>query len=169
MQTFLPFADFEKTAKCLDYQRLGKQRVEVKQILGSLYGVTTGWGNHPAKAQWENHKFALIQYGIFICNEWRNRGYKDNCLLDIVQFGGDEMVRMIEAHEAVEMPPWLHDERLHSSHRMALLQKDFSWYSKFGWHEVELARPGGGSYDYFWPSKCSDYGGEGTGYMPSKK
>ena len=29
MQTFLPYKDFGKTAKCLDYRRLGKQRVEI--------------------------------------------------------------------------------------------------------------------------------------------
>lgn len=36
MQTFLPYADFEKTAKCLDYKRLGKQRVEAWQIYLTL-------------------------------------------------------------------------------------------------------------------------------------
>lgn len=33
MQTFLPYANFEASAKVLDYKRLGKQRVEAKQIL----------------------------------------------------------------------------------------------------------------------------------------
>jgi len=33
MQTFLPFPDFAESAKCLDNRRLGKQRVEAKQIL----------------------------------------------------------------------------------------------------------------------------------------
>ena len=28
----MPYADFEKIAKCLDYKRLGKQRVEAMQI-----------------------------------------------------------------------------------------------------------------------------------------
>jgi len=32
MQTFLPYADFKESAQCLDYRRLGKQRVEAKQI-----------------------------------------------------------------------------------------------------------------------------------------
>ena len=36
MQTFLPYADYTRTAKCLDRQRLGKQRVECKQILNAL-------------------------------------------------------------------------------------------------------------------------------------
>ena len=33
MQTFLPFADFAETAAVLDHRRLGKQRIEVLQIL----------------------------------------------------------------------------------------------------------------------------------------
>ena len=33
MQTFLPYPDFVKSALVLDYRRLGKQRVEARQIL----------------------------------------------------------------------------------------------------------------------------------------
>lgn len=33
MQTFLPFPDFARSAKVLDNKRLGKQRIEAKQIL----------------------------------------------------------------------------------------------------------------------------------------
>ena len=36
MQTFLPFADFRKSAAALDNARLGKQRVECLQILRAL-------------------------------------------------------------------------------------------------------------------------------------
>ena len=36
MQTFLPYPDFERSAKVLDNKRLGKQRVEVLQILNVL-------------------------------------------------------------------------------------------------------------------------------------
>ena len=36
MQTFLPYSDFIKSAKCLDYRRLGKQRVEAWQIYNTL-------------------------------------------------------------------------------------------------------------------------------------
>ena len=40
MQTFLPYEDFTKTAQCLDYKRLGKQRVEAYQILRILKNIT---------------------------------------------------------------------------------------------------------------------------------
>ena len=38
MQTFLPYASFEESAKVLDRQRLGKQRVECLQIFNALAG-----------------------------------------------------------------------------------------------------------------------------------
>ncbi len=55
MQTFLPYEDFTLSAQCLDYRRLGKQRVEALQIFNALTGASTkdgreyrGWINHPA-------------------------------------------------------------------------------------------------------------------------
>ena len=36
MQTFLPHRSFSKSAETLDYRRLGKQRVEAKQILEAI-------------------------------------------------------------------------------------------------------------------------------------
>lgn len=36
VNTFLPYPDFVKVAKLLDYRRLGKQRVEAKQIINIL-------------------------------------------------------------------------------------------------------------------------------------
>ena len=56
MQTFLPYESFEETAKCLDYRRLGKQRIEAYQIIDLLEQENAGidisflpWGNHPAR------------------------------------------------------------------------------------------------------------------------
>ena len=38
MQTFLPYSNFKKSAKCLDRQRLGKQRVEaLKNYIFLIY------------------------------------------------------------------------------------------------------------------------------------
>ncbi len=51
MQTFLPEADFAKTAKHLDRKRLIKQSVENLQVLKSLagyYNESGAWVNHPA-------------------------------------------------------------------------------------------------------------------------
>lgn len=80
MQTFLPYADFTKSAVCLDMRRLSKQRVEAKQIWLALNDPTYGWQNHPAVKMWRGHKDALAHYGVAICTEWRKRGYNDTLL-----------------------------------------------------------------------------------------
>ncbi len=48
MQTFLPYPDFEKSAKVLDRLRLNKQRSETLDILRTLFGDKQGWKNHPS-------------------------------------------------------------------------------------------------------------------------
>jgi hypothetical protein len=78
MQTFLPFPSFEQSLQSLDYRRLGKQRVETKQILMALLGESKGWVNHPATKMWRGHEHALAEYGLLSCREWKSRGYKDN-------------------------------------------------------------------------------------------
>lgn len=141
MNTFLPYADFTKSAKCLDRQRLGKQRVEIYQILRALHGETKGWVNHPATKIWKGFEGALIDYGIFICNEWIKRGYKDTCLQKIYNFKYTNPDWWINFYK---LPPWLGDEQFHSSHRAALLMKNPEWYSPFGWKEKPEIK-------YFWP------------------
>src|SRR3954469_7896888 len=52
MQTFLPVADFEESARLLDSPRLGKQRVETLQVLRALELPDYGWANHPVATMW---------------------------------------------------------------------------------------------------------------------
>lgn len=40
--TFLPYPDIKKSVKCLDNQRLGKQRVEAYTIVNSIFGIKKG-------------------------------------------------------------------------------------------------------------------------------
>jgi hypothetical protein len=59
MQTFLPYPDFARSAACLDYRRLGKQRVECLQIHRAAllakdpawYGQY-GWKEEPKIEYW---------------------------------------------------------------------------------------------------------------------
>jgi len=48
MQTFLPFADFRRSAEGVDNKGLGKQRVEVWQLYCTLTRRNRGWRNHAA-------------------------------------------------------------------------------------------------------------------------
>lgn len=127
MQTFLPYADFEKTAKNLDYRRLGKQRVECLQILNVLCGKSkgSGWKNHPAVRMWCGYEQALVSYGIAICNEWRARGYKDTCLEKIHGFRPPP-----SNCECIDlpMPKWFGNKSFHRSHQSNLIRKYPEYY-----------------------------------------
>ena len=72
MQTFLPHKSFNESFKVLDYRRLGKQRVEAKQILNVLLDRTTtkGWRNHPIVRMWAGYENALKQYFNECVDEW---------------------------------------------------------------------------------------------------
>jgi hypothetical protein len=125
MQTFLPYASFAETARCLDNKRLGKQRVEVLQILNALTKPEAkGWKNHPATLMWKGHEGALVRYGVVICEEWTGRGFRDTVRDKLLAFGFS-----IEAPD----PGWIGDERIHASHRASLLRKDNDFYRRHGW------------------------------------
>jgi len=123
MQTFLPFPNFAQSAKSLDYRRLGKQRVEAKQIYFALTKDEYGWKNHPAVKMWKGYEDALLLYGFEMCTEWRMRGYKDTQRDFFLAELGDRIF------SEIERPKWLGREDFHRSHQSNLLRKDYSFYS----------------------------------------
>lgn len=127
MQTFLPYQDFIKSAACLDRQRLGKQRVEVIQILNTLTGKSKGWRNHPNVKMWQGYELALATYGLEICTEWIKRGYKDTCMNKIIDIMDEAGIDFLPCK--AEMPEWLNEEFC-AKHRQILLEKNFEFYSK---------------------------------------
>lgn len=139
MQTFLPYPDFKKSALVLDYRRLGKQRVETKQILNALDGLSKGWTNHPATNMWRGYEFALAYYGLTMCAEWIRRGYNDSLseffIQRLSQYGDETAV----------LPPWMGDEEFHTSHQSNLVRKDPEYY---GSHFPEVPD----DLPYIWPS-----------------
>jgi hypothetical protein len=132
VQTFLPHADFEKSARALDPRRLGKQRVEVIQVLRALTRPGYGWANHPAVLMWRGHEEALGRYGLTCCEVWLGLGHGDTCAATIgedLRAAGVTGVRsQIQLAQAGALPPWLGDESLHRSHRSALVRKDPAYY-----------------------------------------
>ena len=120
MQTFLPYQDFELSAKCLDYRRLGKQRVECKQIFMALTLPNNSWANHPATKMWREYKPALIDYAIIICQEWIDRGYKDSLLSFFWERRGG----------VYKHPHWLTDEFCRS-HQSNLVRKFPEHYRQY--------------------------------------
>lgn len=138
MQTFMPYPSFKESAKVLDMKRLGKQRVEVLQILQCLKGEKTGWRNHPAVKMWKGHENALIEYGIAICDEWLRRGYRDSIR--------QRLWEKYPWHQTAPKPEWFGNLSFHKSHQSNLLRKNKEYYSQFGWDISD-------SLPYVWPTK----------------
>lgn len=125
MQTFLPYSDFGASARVLDRQRLGKQRVETLQIMTALF-EDRGWIHHPATLMWKGYEHRLMMYQHAICVEWVGRGYKDTCL--------GKTWAVYSKHSTFvtgPTPPWLGDLDFHISHQSNLLRKDEEHYRKF--------------------------------------
>jgi len=131
MQTFLPYVSFWDTACVLDNKRLGKQRVEGKQILNCLRGKYSSWRFHPAVKMWEGYENALRSYTNIMILEWQKRQFKNT--MPLYPIRGE-----------IIYPPWLGEPRFHKSHRSNLLRKDPVWYGQFGWIEPN-------DLPYFWP------------------
>ena len=132
MQTFLPYPDFERSARVLDAKRLGKQRVETIQVVRALTVPGYGWANHPAVLMWKGFEEALGRYGFICCEVWTELGFGDTCALTIatdLQQSGVERVRSQgELAAAGALPPWLGDDTVHRSHQSALVRKDPAYY-----------------------------------------
>lgn len=132
MQTFLPYPDYEQSAKCLDNKRLGKQRIETLQIVRACLYEYKAWTNHPITRMWRDHEGSLATYGLIICEEWRRRGFKDTVRFDLDSY----------LNYPTTSPSWLGDERVHRSHRSNLIRKDPLFYTN--WDEPN-------DLPYFWP------------------
>lgn len=116
MQTFMPTPNFDTNAKILDYKRLGKQRVEAKQILKALeHGG--GWSNHPITKMWQGHEECLKAYHNAMIKEWIRRGYKNT-------------MPLLKHEQNYTIPSWIMDEELHLSHKSNLLRKYPEYYGK---------------------------------------
>lgn len=140
MQTFLPYSDFMMSSLCLDWKRLGKQRVEAFQIIKintykqskDYKGEIFPWCNHPAVLMWEGFEEALKLYFNCVVLVWIGKGCTNNMNLYNVDL------------ENVTFPFWLGDEVFHRSHKSNLLRKDLAWYERFRWNVPN-------NLPYFWP------------------
>ncbi len=126
MQTFLPYERFHETAAVLDYRRLGKQRVEAKQIYETLVRGRGGWVNHPAVQMWRGCLEALALYGLIVCEEWVRRGYRDT----LTPWFMDRYKGEPKAYPAVI--GW---EPYHTAHKSNLIRKDAVFYGPL-WPDV---------------------------------
>lgn len=160
MQTFLPLAttNFADIAKTLDNKRLNKQALEGWQILMVLLSLDPegnhrepkGWVNHPAVKMWRGHEGMLYIYVMEMVAEWKRRGFKST-----IDEKATSTYTIAFANGVInlEYPKWMTNndtyEAIASTHRLALLVKDYEWYSQFSWDEDPGHNPG--TYEYLWP------------------
>jgi hypothetical protein len=169
MQTFIPATtSFEDMAKVLDNKRLNKQALEGWQILMVLVKLNPdgtprtvkGWANHPAVKMWQGHEGMLLEYIHAMVTEWKSRGYKSTIgdkAKETYEFA--KLLEIVKTSDVLERPTWMAEtdlfELIASSHRRALLNKHYDWYSQFGWPEDKGQRPE--SYSYVWPDITGNY------------
>ncbi|MDO8640877.1 MAG: pyrimidine dimer DNA glycosylase/endonuclease V [Nitrosarchaeum sp.] len=157
MQTFFPYDNYQQSIECLDKRRLGKQRVEARQILQTINKIKThqlvkGWRNHPTIDMWFDYEDYLKQYYNHTLLVWARYGYQNIKLQPII------------VSENVEQPWWLGQEMLHNSHRSNLLRKAIedpkltSWYAQFAWDVLP-------SKGYIWPTRQHTLELKGKGYF----
>lgn len=166
MQTFLPYASFDRSAQVLDPTRRWKQCVEARQLVAALeqgptvaypvegdrknvYGAPTrvrpGWGvrvtpwyNHPACVMWRGHVAALKQYFNWMLHwVYTDKTHK------VVAFG---MYDIPQQDRRPPMPWWFGNRKFHAAHRSNLLRKDPEYYGSFGWTEPA-------DLPYLWPTE----------------
>ena len=119
MQTFLAYADYLESMRCLDKSRLGNQvwREGITLIRG-------GWKNHPASKMWRGHEYHLGLYllaGIQVLSE---RGKEYPQVKEKIEF---EMSKF----KNTGAPKWMGNIEFHRSHQSNLLRKDPVHYSKY--------------------------------------
>jgi hypothetical protein len=160
IQTFLPKPDFAETAQVLDRQRLNKQALEAWQIMltnlkldpEGNHREPKGWYNHPAALMWRGHEMALLEYIRAMVSEWILRGYKSTILDKAEATMVTAIDRGLVVYPCADMPAWYKVPRTRNaitkSHRIALLSKNYEWYSQFGWREDTGTAPE--SYEYVW-------------------
>jgi hypothetical protein len=161
MQSFLTStSSFIETAQVLDNKRLHKQTLEAWQCLLTIANLDPdgnhrepkGWSNHPVVKMWRGYETAFVSYISATYFEWKSRGYKSS-LLEKTLRTYDLAVDLGRISDELVMPAWITDtayfSRLTSTHRTALLCKNYDWYSQFGWPEDSGTQPE--TYEYLWP------------------
>jgi len=134
VQTFLPYPNFDSTASCLDYRRLGKQRLEAMQIHRIItdYVPSRAWARHPAVLMWLGYPDALAAYYNAIRGEWIRRGYVNT-------------MPELPADASPLLPPWMGLQEFHLSHQSNLIRKNEGYYRPQFGADVPSDLP------YFWP------------------
>lgn len=144
MQTFLPYPDFQESARVLDVKRLGKQRLECQALLKAIF-TNSGWINHPACRMWIGYEPALCYYHDAVIKEWISRGYNNTM----------KLITTDDRSEFTYFPPkWMGNPKFHLSHRSNLMRKDAKYYSQYFGSDCPNDLPYEWNREYFLDYNC---------------
>ena len=130
MQVFRPYIDWRMSANVLDDRRLGKQRVEAKQVMmtilrrmGLIRDGKRGWLNHPIALMYYNdgkpYFRDLIGYFDVCVEEWKRRGMRNSISLSDIE-------HLIHGVVSAEGHPLTHVHEI--EYRRILILKDPKHY-----------------------------------------
>ena len=140
VNTFILSNSPQKCVKFLDYKRLGKQRVEAKQIIDALEGSKSGWSNHPVSKMWKDDIIGLKYYYNCCVDEWISRGYKNTMVKYDVEFVDEK-----------DILPWFYtNKQIQESFKASLLRKNPEYYEKMWSCDEDYMKNG-----YIWIHKLS--------------
>ncbi len=138
MQIFRPYIDHRKSARFLDDRRLGRQRVEAKQVLlailrrrGVLRDGRRGWLNHPIVLMYDEGPYVddLVEYFYAVVEEWTRRGYRNNMSLNDVE----PLLKEVEGAPGTPVT----GELAREYRRLLLLKEPCHYYNKLSAEELE--------------------------------
>ena len=133
MQTFLPFKNFERSARILDSKRLNKQIVEGFQILEDKVPNE----NHPICLFWKENKQSLKEYILNFCREYEIRFNRIHSIFYKIRYNEYKDNKVLIIPELMIL-----------SHKVNLLRKNYEFYKdkiklKYGLNNYPLG--------YYWP------------------
>ena len=132
----------------LDYRRLGKQRVEAKQIIDTIENKTDGWKNHPVSKMWKDHVIGLKYYFNCCVDEWVNRGYKNT----MIKYDLSDYLLPDGSYDELKLLPWFYyNKQIQESFKASLYRKEPDFYKDIISHDSPYVFHG-----YIWLSKLSD-------------
>lgn len=122
MQTFLPYADFEFAAACLDDRRLRAQTWEARTVYRAVTGQSTAWARHCIVRLWQECAPELLGFWECCADEAEARGLQGFASVDCA------VTRM-----ELAAPGWVFERDVVLRYRQHLLAKDPVYYGKFHW------------------------------------
>jgi hypothetical protein len=149
VNTFILTNSPKKCVKLLDYKRLGKQRVEAKQIIDTIENDSSGWKNHPVTKMWKDNIIGLKYYLNCCIDEWILRGYNNT----MEKYDLSEFILPDGSYDESSILPWFYfNLQIQESFKASLLRKDPSYYTC-----IIDCDPSYMYHGYIWISKLTNF------------